>query len=76
MFCSLPFNIINCSNFVTTYLISNVYNNISLTSNSSIVNKKKTDYKLNLILKIINTTSTNVVTIVDNLISLREGNIL
>ena len=76
MFCSLPFNIINCSNFVTTYLISNVYNNISLTSNSSIVNKKKTDYKFNLILKTINTTSTNVVTIVDNLISLREGNIL
>ena len=72
LFDSLPFNVINCSNFVNTCSIPIVCNNICLQSNSSIIHNEKRNYNPKLIYQTINTPSSNVVTIVNNSSSLRE----
>ena len=70
---SLPFNVIDCSNFVNTCSIPNVCNSICLQSKSSIIQNEKTNYNPKLIYQIINTLSANVVTIVNNPSSLMEN---
>ena len=49
-------------------------NHICLPSNSSIIQNEKTNYKPEPISQKINTPSANVVTIVNNITSLREDN--
>ena len=63
---SLPFNVINCSNFVNTCNVPNVCNDICLQSNSSLIQNEKKITNLNLyIYQTINIPSANVVTIVN-----------